>query len=284
MLSLIVPTYNERDNVDLLWERVTGALAGEDFEILYVDDSTDDTPERVSRIAAVDPRVRLLHRTEGRGLATAVVAGVGIARGDLVAVIDGDLQHPPEILPELLAAMRSSNADVIVPSRYIPGGDPGGLSLPRRLLSLAGRALAQFLLTEARLTTDPMSGFFVARRSVAKRLVGSEPLGFKILLEMLVRGGPHLRVHEVPYRFASRTHGQSKLGWKTQVEYGHQVLGLMLLGKDNRRQVGWWLVGGAGVAANLIFLSMLLGVPASTAYGSLIGALFFVTHASMLVR
>lgn len=284
MLSLIVPTYNECDNVKPLSERLRAALGEEDYEVLFVDDSTDDTPLRLAQMAKADPRVRFLHRTSGRGLATAVVEGIRLVRGELVAVIDADLQHPPELLPELLRALRESGADVVVPSRYIPGGDPGGLSLPRRWLSLGGRALSQFLLAEARLTTDPMSGFFVARRSVADQLVDTRPQGFKILLEMLVRGGSDLRVCEVPYRFAPRRSGESKLGWRTQIEFGRQLLGLVVESEENRRQVTWWFVAGAGVAVNVFFLSLLMGVHSGRTFGSLIGALFFVSHASMLVR
>lgn len=284
MLSLIIPTYNEADNVEPLHERVRAALAGEEYEVVFVDDSVDDTPVRVARLAERDARVRLLHRSAGRGLSSAVVAGLRIARGDEIAVIDADLQHPPEVLVALLQALRSAQADVVVPSRYRPGGSPGGLSLPRRWLSLAGRAVAQALLSEARRTTDPMSGFFVARRAAADRLLGSSPRGFKILLELLVRGGPGLRLAELPYRFAPRRSGQSKLGWRTQVEYLAQLTDLVLQSGEDRRQIAGWLVAGAGVALNGAVLSLLLNVHFGGAYGSLLGVLFFPSHASMLIR
>lgn len=284
MLSLIVPTYNEADNVGPLHERVRAALAHEEYEVIFVDDSVDDTPVRVARIAERDRRVRLLHRTSGRGLSAAVVAGIRIARGDEVAVIDADLQHPPEILPLLLRELRSAQVDVVVPSRYMPGGSPGGLSLPRRWLSLAGRALAHALLCEARLTSDPMSGCFVARRAAADRLVGTSPQGFKILLDLLVRGGPGLRVAEIPYRFAPRVQGESKLGWRTQVEYLAQLLDLLIDSRENRRQIVWWFVAGAGAALNVFVLALLLSVHFGGTYGSLLGVLFFPSHAAMLIR
>ena len=256
MLSLIIPTFNERDNIRPLYERIRDALAGEEYEIIFVDDSLDETTAEIGRLAAEDPRVRLLHRRE-RGLSTAVITGFGAAQGDLVAVMDADLQHPPEILPQMLEAQRQRRADLVVPSRYIDGGNPGGLDGPlRRMLSLGGRALAHLLLRESRATTDPMSGCFLATREAVLPLLGAKPKGFKILLELMVRGKVR-RTVEVPYTFAERSANQSKLGWKTQVDYLRQLLDLVPVHPENTRFFLFALVGGTGVAVNAALFALL---------------------------
>ncbi len=272
MLSLIVPTYNERENVRVLYRRTVESLDGEDFEIVFVDDSHDDTPDEIRRLAAEDSRVRLLHRME-RGLATAVIDGFKVARGDLLAVIDGDLQHPPEILANLLRVQRETRADLVVPSRYMPGGDPGGLSGLRRLLSLGGRALAHILLRESRATTDPMSGCFVVTRDAASPILGSRPKGFKILLELMVRGDVE-RTVDVPYAFAVRDSGESKLGWHTQVDYLRQLADLVTVNPDNTRFLLFALIGATGVAVNAaLFALMTSGYFDAIPYGTLLASL-----------
>ncbi|MDA8344549.1 MAG: glycosyltransferase family 2 protein [Thermaerobacter sp.] len=280
MLSLIVPTYNERENVRVLYRRTVEALDGEDFEIVFVDDSHDDTPDEIRRLAAEDSRVRLLHRME-RGLATAVIDGFRIARGDMLAVIDGDLQHPPEILANLLRVQRETRADLVVPSRYIAGGDPGGLSWPRRVLSLGGRALAHILLRESRATTDPMSGCFIVSRAAAVPILNTRPKGFKILLELMVRGNVQ-RTVDVPYAFAARDAGQSKLGWKTQADYLRQLLDLVTVNPDNTRFFLFALIGGTGVAVNAaLFALMTSGYFDLVPYGALLASLI-ASHVALL--
>ncbi len=280
MLSLIVPTYNERENVRPLYRRTVEALNGEDFEIVFVDDSHDDTPDEIRRLSEEDGRVRLLHRME-RGLATAVIDGFKVARGDVLAVIDGDLQHPPEVLANLLRAQRETRADLVVPSRYMPGGDPGGLSGVRRLLSLGGRALAHMLLRESRATTDPMSGCFVVTRAAAAPILGSRPKGFKILLELMVRGEVH-RTVDVPYAFAPRDAGHSKLGWRTQVDYLRQLLDLVTVNPDNTRFLLFALIGSTGVAVNAaLFALMTSGYFDTIPYGTLLASLI-ASHVALL--
>ncbi len=273
MLSLVVPTYNERENVRSLYRRVVDTLDGEDFEIVFVDDSHDDTPDEIRKLCAEDSRVRLLRRME-RGLATAVIDGFNIARGDLLAVIDGDLQHPPEMLAHLLRAQRETRADIVVPSRYMPGGDPGGLSGVRRLLSLGGRALAHILLRESRVTSDPMSGCFLVTRAAAAPILSARPKGFKILLELLVRGDVQ-RATDVPYAFAPRGAGQSKLGWQTQLDYLRQLLDLVTVNPDNTRFLLFALIGATGVAVNAALFALMTSgyldlVPNGTLLASLI--------------
>lgn len=280
MLSLIIPTFNERENVAPMYERCLGALAGETFEILFVDDSLDDTSDEIRRIASLDPRVRLLHR-ERRGLASAVVDGIRESRGDLVAVIDGDLQHPPEILAQLLRTQRSEGADLVVPSRYMEGGDPGGLSPLRRILSVGGKLLAQVVLSEARDTTDPLSGCFLATRETVRALEETHPRGFKILLELLVRGTA-TRVRDVPYRFMPRTAEQSKLGWQTQISYLRQLLELVPLNPDNTRFFLFALIGATGVAVNAALFLMLTGMLQPGGSFAVVLASLLASHAAMV--
>lgn len=211
VVTVIVPTFNERASIAELVERAGAALVGRSAEILFVDDSTDDTPAEIERVAAdAALPVRLLHREKNvGGLGGAVVEGLRAASADVCIVMDGDLQHPPELLPELLDRYERGDADVVVASRYIGGGDSTGLGTTLRF----GVSRAATLLTKAMFpmrlhgTTDPMTGFFLIdrRRVDVDRL---HPQGFKILLEILAR--TDLRKAEVPMAFAPRRHGVSK--------------------------------------------------------------------------
>jgi dolichol-phosphate mannosyltransferase len=210
-LSLVIPTFNERENVAPLLALIDDALAGVAWDVTFVDDSTDGTDAVIASIAATDPRVHLLHRPENRGgLAGAVVDGLAEARGAYVCVLDADLQHPPDRIPALLAEARQSQADVVVASRYVPGGDTGGLAGPLRqfysrgLKALAGAAFPRRLAG----ITDPLGGFFLVRGAVVQGQP-LRPVGYKILLEILVRC-PWRTEREVPYAFRPRLQGESK--------------------------------------------------------------------------
>jgi glycosyltransferase involved in cell wall biosynthesis len=209
-LSVVVPTRNEEDNILVLLARVDAALAGISYELIVVDDSDDETPRVVESEAVAGRPVRLIHR-HGReragGLSSAVVEGFRAARGIHLACLDADLQHPPEMVPKLLAALE--RADLVVASRYTSGGDGGGLDGPtRRLGSLIAKVLAQILVPNARLSSDPLGGFFALRRDAIEG-IALRPVGFKILLEILARG--HVRrVVDVPYAFRPRQSGRSK--------------------------------------------------------------------------
>lgn len=222
-LSVVVPTYNEAENAAPLVKRVTTALAGVDFELICIDDSTDGTERILGDLARDDPRMRILHRTGRRGLATAVTDGIALARGDVVCVLDADLQHPPEVLPALRDALEHTEADLAIASRYVPGGGYD-FTLARRILSRVATMMAWILLGRARSVSDPLSGFFAFRRAVVNG-VRLRPIGFKILLEILIRGRVS-RVVEVPYRFEVRGAGESKLTALQNLEYFRQLLAL----------------------------------------------------------
>lgn len=257
MLSIIVPTYNERANIEALLERVTRALASVRHELIVIDDSTDGTDAVVAACAARYPNLTLVHREGRRGLATAAVEGIRRASGDAICVLDADLQHPPETIPVLLEALGWADADVAVASRNAPGGGYEAFAVARRLASRMATLLAQALLSRARLVSDPMSGFFVFRRRVVDG-VTLRPLGYKILLEILVRGRLS-RVVEVPYRFQARGGGASKLTWRQQWEYLRHLVRLLGVRPDDLRFVRFCAVGGSGAAVNMGILWALAG-------------------------
>ena len=224
-ISVVVPTRNEAGNVDALERQLDMALAGIEYEIVVVDDSNDDVTRPALRAAATrNPRWRVIERApnEQTGLASAVVAGIDAARGTAVCVMDGDLQHPPEIVPQLLSSIERG-ADLAVASRYMPGGSRAGLDGSiRNLVSRSCTWLAQGIFPEARRTTDPLSGFFCCRSAAIKGLE-LKPRGFKILLELLVCA-PRLRVADVPFAFAARLAGESKASTRQGVLFlGHLV-------------------------------------------------------------
>ena len=211
-LTVIVPTRNEAGNVGPLLDRLGEALAGHSFEVLFVDDSTDATPQRIDAQAAARPfPVRLIARPPARrnGLSGAVVEGMAAAAGRWLCVIDADLQHPPELIPRLLAQANRTAADIVVASRQADWLGPVGLSRARALTSQTLTILARVVFPRVlKNVSDPLTGFFLARRSAVDTAT-LQPEGFKILLELLARH-PDLRVTELHFDFAPRHEGHSK--------------------------------------------------------------------------
>ncbi len=260
-LSVVVPTFNEQDNVAALVERVVVALAGIGFEIIFVDDSTDETPRIVAALAR-EVNIRMIHREPGErdgGLTTAIVQGLRAARGTYLCVLDADLQHPPEKLRELLAAA-SEGADVVVGSRYRKAGSAAGLpGIPRRLISIGSKWLSIVLFYERlRHVSDPGSGLFLLHRDVIEG-VELRPVGYKMLTEILVRGR-WSRVAEVPYQFQPRRAGSSKAGWWQGVQYLHHTFRIFVEVPDVARLWKFLSVGASGVAVNLSLLWFTTGV------------------------
>jgi dolichol-phosphate mannosyltransferase len=249
-LSIVVPTYNEAPNVAELVGRVTGCLRGIDAEIIFVDDSTDDTPDTVREVAkSTTTPVRLIHRAEPTGgLGGAVVEGIRAASSDLCLVMDGDLQHPPEKIPEMLERFRRGGLDAVVASRYIGDGTAHGLAdrgrvLVSRVSTLVTRAMFPIRLRDV---TDPMTGFFLVDRSAVD--IGTlQPRGFKILLEILAR--TRLRVAEVPFDFGPRFAGDSKATLRQGLHFLGQLAALRF-GKLSR----FAAVGGLGTIVNILMV------------------------------
>ncbi len=256
-VSLIIPTYNEHDNIVPLVERIHRALSPRSYEILFIDDnSADGTAELASSLSAKYP-VRVIVRKDKRGLASAVVDGLSQASGDFIAIMDADLQHPPEVIPDLLKAIEK-DADIVVASRYVAGGGCQGWSLTRRVISKGAIFLAHLLLPTTRRVSDPMSGFFIFRKDVVSDARLS-PSGFKILLEILMVGRFH-KVAEVPYTFITRERGKSKLSARQQVDYLKHIYSLMRRTGELLRFIKFCLVGGSGVGVDEGVLYLLTSV------------------------
>lgn len=248
-LSVVIPTRNERDNVPRLLDAIRAALAGVDYELVFVDNSTDGTHHLLIEAAQGDGRLTVLRPTRRRDLASAVVEGLQHSRGEVLAVIDADLQHPPALLPTLLARLQSADADIVVGSRYLPGAGRPGLSTARRLISQVTRRLARLLLRGARRSTDPLSGFFALRRAVIED-VTLRPVGFKILLEILVRGR-YTRVEEVPFVFVERAGGRTKATIGQGTAFLRHVVTLTASSPADARLWKFLMVGASGVVLNV---------------------------------
>lgn len=209
-LTVVVPTYNERANIALLLAALESALAGMEWEAIFVDDnSPDGTSDYIRRIAAANRRVRLLERTGHRGLASACIEGMRAARAPYIAVMDADLQHDERILPQMLNRLKSDMLDVVVGSRTISGGSMKALPSGRVLLSRVGAQAARRICHLA--VSDAMSGFFVVRRSFFEKTAPHlQGIGFKVLLDLLTSAETVPRFDEVPYVFRKRQQGTSK--------------------------------------------------------------------------
>jgi dolichol-phosphate mannosyltransferase len=247
-VSVIVPVRNEGDNLRRLRDRLEAALAGIAWELVAVDDSDDDTPRCLRQLAAEDPRVRPLLRARRGSLASAVVAGARLALAPVAVVMDADLQHPPEAIKPLLSAL-AAGAGVAVASRFGGGAPRTGLSPGRRLLAILARATARAILHEARGTADPLSGFFACPRALLAGL-GDRPLGWKVLLDVLVAAAP-CAVADVPYAFAPRGAGRSKLAAGAQWDFLRQLCALAARSPRSRRPWLYAAVGLVGVGVNL---------------------------------
>lgn len=259
MISLVIPTYNEKANMAPLVSRIAGALAatGEPFEAIVVDDnSPDGTADEVRHLQAERPWLRLVERKNDRDLSRAVVEGWRQARGDVLGCMDADLQHPPEVLTELTGKLREGTTDLVVASRYTAGGGVGKWNLLRRLVSRGATLLASLILPgKVGRVTDPMSGFFLVRRRAAN--IGElRPSGYKILVELLVRGNCR-QVAEVPFVFANRERGESKARLKTSWEFAIQIGRLSIATGEAARMVKFGLVGLTGVPVNFVAFYLL---------------------------
>jgi dolichol-phosphate mannosyltransferase len=221
LVSIIVPTYREAANLDALTRRVFAALtrAGITGELIVVDDdSRDGTAEIVATLAREYP-VRLLVRRNEKGLSSAVLAGFAQARYDRFVVMDADLQHPPEVIPEFVKRLEEGECDFVLGTRYVAGGRiAADWSWPRRLASRMATLLARPLAP----ISDPMSGFFALNREVWDGADRLNPVGYKIGLELYVKGRC-CRPAEVPIDFALRTAGESKFGLRQQWQYARHL-------------------------------------------------------------
>lgn len=265
VLSVVTPTFNEAENLPLLVAALQESLAGLPHEIIVADDdSPDGTWEIAERLGEADPSVRVVRRFHDHGLSTAVLDGMSVARGRVLAVIDADLQHDPAILPEMVAALDDGRADVVVGSRATEGGGYGDWAASRRLVSWVATFIARVVLRVS--VSDPMSGYFALTRSAYERgAAGINPRGFKILLEFIGRDRD-LRVLEVPYEFRNRVHGETKLNRSVIRSYLLAVAELRLGRQVDPAFLLYVLVGLVGLVVNSVVFSVAeaAGVPQFT--------------------
>lgn len=252
-VTIVVPTFNESGNIRELLHRITESVPGRlPCEVVFVDDSTDDTPEVISRAAQDCPfPVSVLHREEPvGGLGGAVVEGMKAAASDWIVVMDADLQHPPSLVPELVGTGERTSAGLVVASRYIEGGSRAGLAGGYRIAVSRGATWLTKSLFPRRLRgiSDPMSGFFAIRRSAVTAEV-LQPLGYKILLELAVRSRPR-EVTEVPFVFQDRFAGESKSTAQEGFRFLRHLLGLRAA-SPVARMIAFGLIGATGFVPNL---------------------------------
>jgi dolichol-phosphate mannosyltransferase len=273
-LAIIVPTLNERDNIEPLLARLGEALAGIAWEAVFVDDdSRDGTAALLLRLQNTMPGVRVIRRIGRRGLSSACIEGMLATGAPFLAVIDADLQHDERILPRMLEMLRERDLDIVVGSRFGDGGSVGAFSGRRLRLSRLGRRLSR-IVSHADLS-DPMSGYFVLRRSffeeTMRRLSGQ---GFKILLDLFASAPRPVRFAEVPFTFRPRQSGASKLDTLVMLEYVTLLSDKLLGPYFPTRFVMFVLVGLFGVVVHLAVLGLAHKLLLITFYWSQVIATF----------
>jgi dolichol-phosphate mannosyltransferase len=256
-LSVIVPTFNERDNVAEIVQRLEASLSGNAWEVIFVDDdSPDGTAARAREIARTDPRVRCLQRIGRRGLSSACVEGMLASSAPFLAVMDADCQHDETVLPRMLDILKAGDTDIVVGSRYIEGGGIGSWTASRAKMSRFATRLGRTVMKQD--LSDPMSGFFALRRGVLELAVRDlSNIGFKILLDLVASSPGTLRLKETPYTFRNRHAGESKLD--SQAMWGFvMLLADKLIGHIVPvRFVAFAMVGALGVFVHFAILSTL---------------------------
>lgn len=277
-LSIIVPTFNERDNIAELIGRLVVCLGDISWEVVFVDDdSPDGTADLVREHAAADSRVRCLQRIGRRGLSSACVEGMLATTAPYLAVIDADLQHDEQLLPLMLDTLKQSDTDIVVGSRYAPGGDIGDWDARRARMSRLAMRLSRVLVPAD--LTDPMSGFFMMRRAVLEGSVYKlSAIGFKILADVFASFPQPLRFKELAYRFRVRRAGQSKLDSVTAWDYVMLLLDKLIGRWIPVRFLAFSIVGAMGVAVHFAALTLIFhGLHRSFVAGQAVATLCAMT-------
>lgn len=257
-LSVIVPTFNERDNVTVLYRRLEATLVNVAWEVVFVDDnSPDGTWDVVRTLAQQDSRVRCVRRIGRRGLSGACIEGILASSAPYVAVIDADLQHDETQLPKMLLLLASDQAELVVGSRYIEGYKSEGFNKQRAGASALATELARKALRVE--IADPMSGFFMIRRDRFEQLAPKLSVhGFKILLDVVASANGALRAVEIPYTFGERQHGESKLDSMVALDFLGLVLAKFTNDAVSLRFILFAMVGGIGLVVHLTTLFIAL--------------------------
>ena len=274
-LSVVVPTFNERDNVTVLYRRLEATLASIPWEVVFVDDnSPDGTWEVVRGLARQDPRVRCIRRIGRRGLSGACIEGILASSAPYAAVIDADLQHDETQLPKMVGLLQSGEAELVVGSRYIEGGSANSFNKSRAGASQLATEVARRVLKVE--IADPMSGFFMIRRDKFEQLAPQlSTQGFKILLDIVATADGKLRTLEVPFTFGSRQHGESKLDSMVALDFLGLVLAKLTHDVVSLRFLLFAMVGSIGLVVHLTTLFIALEIfnmpfPEAQAAGALV--------------
>ena len=274
-VSIVVPTFNERDNVTVLYRRLAATLEGIPWEVVFVDDNSPDGTWQVVRgLARQDSRVRCIRRIGRRGLSGACIEGILAASAPYAAVIDADLQHDESQLPKMVALLQSGAAELVVGSRYIEGGSADSFNKQRAGASAFATEIARRVLQVE--IKDPMSGFFMIRRDLFEQLAPQlSTQGFKILLDIVATAKGKLRTVEIPYTFGSRQHGESKLDSMVALDFLGLVLAKFTGDVLSLRFLMFGMVGALGLIVHLITLFIALEMfsapfPEAQAAGALI--------------
>ena len=255
LVSIVTPTYNEAENLPILIQRLHAALGVLPHEIIIADDNSPDGTWQVGEtLATEDPTLRVMRRFHDPGLSASVLDGLSTARGEVLVVIDADLQHDTGVLPEMLSHVLSKRVDVCVGSRSTAGGGYGDWSSSRRFVSWVATMIAKLLLRVS--VSDPMSGYFVVSREAYEQTAPSiNPRGFKILLEFIGRNH-QLRVDEVGYEFSNRIHGETKLNRSVIRSYLLGVAELRVGRQINPTFLLYAMVGLVGLAVNSVLFTL----------------------------
>lgn len=257
---MVVPTFNERDNVELLFRKLEAALVGVAWEVIFVDDnSPDGTWQVVREMARRDPRARCIRRIGRRGLSGACIEGILASGAPYAAVMDADLQHDETQLAKMLSLLESNAADLVIGSRYIEGGSADSFNRQRAGISSIATQVAQKALKIE--VADPMSGFFMIRRDRFEQLAPElSTQGFKILLDVIATARGSLRIVEVPFTFGARLHGESKLDSMVALDFLGLVLAKFSHDVLSLRFILFALVGSTGVVVHFVTLFVVLKV------------------------
>jgi dolichol-phosphate mannosyltransferase len=255
-ISIIVPTFNERECLPEICKRLDESIKKYNYEIIVVDDDSPDGTANVARELSKDFPIHLIERKE-KGLATAVIRGIQESKNENIVVIDADLQHPPEKIPQLIEAL-NNGADIAIGSRFVEGGSIRDWSYSRLFISKGARFLATTLFRDLRKIKDIESGFFAFKNNVINN-VELKPTGYKILLEILVVGN-YNNVEEVDFEFQNRKYGKSKLGYSNISSYIRHLLSLSWRTKELHRFLTFCLIGALGAIINLGILYLLTNI------------------------
>ncbi len=283
-LSVVLPTFNERENVVPVLARLEAALSGIRYEVVFVDDdSPDGTADEVRRVARRNPQIRILKRIRRRGLSSACIEGMFATAAPWIVVMDADLQHDETIIPAMLRRIQTENLDIVIGTRKAAGGSMGDFAASRVRLSNAGSYLSN--LVSRHKLSDPMSGFFMISRSyledVSHTLSG---LGFKILLDLVASSRRAVRIGEEPYTFRSRMFGESKLDILVGLEYLQLLLDKLIGDYVPVRFVIFGMVGTLGAVLHLVILWLLYIVAGESFLLAQAAAAFVVMTANFMLN